>query len=83
MCHIFFIHFSAVEGHLGCFQVLAITNHAVMYIVEQMIFVLFCFLFSRQGFSVALKPDLELALVDQAGLELTEIRLPLPLECWD
>ncbi|KAH0517799.1 RING finger protein 17 [Microtus ochrogaster] len=30
------------------------------------------------GFSVALEPVLELALVDQAGLELTEIRLPLP-----
>ena len=33
--------------------------------------------FSRQGLSVALKPVLELALVDQAGLELTEIRLLL------
>ncbi|CAO2599084.1 hypothetical protein LEMLEM_LOCUS9700, partial [Lemmus lemmus] len=32
---------------------------------------------------VALEPVLELALVDQAGLELTEIRLPLPPECWD
>ena len=26
---------------------------------------------------------LELALVDKAGLELTEICLLLPLECWD
>ena len=43
--------------------------------------VLFCFGFSRQGFSVALEPVLELALVDQAGLKLTEIRLPLPPEC--
>ena len=43
----------------------------------------FIFYFSRQGFSVALEPVLELALVDQAGLELTEIRLPLPPECWD
>ncbi|ERE69834.1 zinc finger protein [Cricetulus griseus] len=25
-----------VEGHLGCFQVLAITNNAAMNIVEQM-----------------------------------------------
>jgi hypothetical protein len=33
--HIFFIH-SAVEWHLGCFQVLAIMNKAVMNIVEQM-----------------------------------------------
>ena len=30
---------------------------------------------SRQGFSVALVPVLELAPVDQAGLELTKIRL--------
>ena len=35
MCHIFFIH-SSVEGHLGCSQVLAITNNAAMNIVEQM-----------------------------------------------
>ncbi|KAH0513922.1 Glycerophosphocholine phosphodiesterase GPCPD1 [Microtus ochrogaster] len=40
------------------------------------------FFFSRQGFSVALEPVLELALVDQAGLELPEIRLPLPPKCW-
>ena len=39
--------------------------------------------FSRQGFFVALEPVLELALADQAGLELTEIRLPLPPEHWD
>ena len=37
----------------------------------------------KQGFSVALEPVLELALVDQAGLEHTEICLPLPPECWD
>ncbi len=43
-------------------------------------FFVFLFCFSRQGFSVALEPVLELALVDQAGLELTEIRLPLPPE---
>ena len=39
--------------------------------------------FSRQGFSVALVPVLVLALVYQAGLELTEIFLPLPPKCWD
>ena len=38
----------------------------------------FFFLFLRQSFSVVLKPVLELALVDQAGLELTEIHLSLP-----
>ena len=31
MCHIFFIH-SSVDGHLGCFHVLAIGNSAVMNI---------------------------------------------------
>ena len=39
--------------------------------------------FSRQGFSVAEEPVLELALVDQAGLKLKEIPLPLPPKCWD
>ena len=46
-------------------------------------FFFFCFGFLRQGFSVAFEPVLELVLVDQAGLELTEICLPLPLKCWD
>jgi hypothetical protein len=36
MCHIFFIHLS-VEGHLGCFQFLAIMNKA-MDMVEQVSF---------------------------------------------
>ena len=36
MFHTFFIY-SSIEGHLGCFQVLAITNNAAMNIVEQML----------------------------------------------
>ena len=31
ICHIFFIHLS-VDGHLGCFPVLAIVNNAAMSI---------------------------------------------------
>ncbi|CAO2623189.1 hypothetical protein LEMLEM_LOCUS17805 [Lemmus lemmus] len=33
MYHIFLIH-SSMEGHLGCFQVLAMTNKAARNIVE-------------------------------------------------
>ena len=35
MYNVFLIH-PSVEGHLGCFQVLTITNNAAMNIVEQM-----------------------------------------------
>ena len=54
-------------------------NHANVCIYREQFF----FGFSRQGFSVALEPLLELALVDQAGLELTEVHLPLSSEYWD
>ena len=35
MYHSLFNH-SSIDGHLGCFQVLAITNNAGMTIVEKM-----------------------------------------------
>ena len=41
------------------------------------------FVFSRQSLSLALGPVLKLALVDQVGLELIAICLPLPPKCWD
>ena len=47
---------------------------------------LFCFglvFQDRVSLYVALEPVLELALVDQVGLELTEIHLPLLPECWN
>ena len=41
------------------------------------------FWFFKTGFPcVTLEPVLELALVDQAALELTEIHLCLPPMCW-
>ena len=52
--------------------------------VEILFLFFFLFLFfETQGFSVALEPVVELDLVDQAGLKLTEIHPPLPPECWD
>ena len=37
MCHIFFIY-SSIDGHLGCFHVLAIVNSAAMNIVVHVSF---------------------------------------------
>ena len=45
-------------------------------------FVLFL-VFETQFLCVTALAILDLALVDQAGFEFTEIRLPLLPECWD
>ena len=44
-------------------------------------FILFCF--GAGVLCVTTLAVLELAPVDQAGLELTEVHLPLTPECWD
>ena len=44
---------------------------------------LFIYLFIVGFLCVTALAVLELALVDQAGLELTEIHLSLPPKCWD
>ena len=72
-----------------CIQKLAILPESWGLLAIPLLFVhpgsffFFLFGFLRQDFSVALESVLELALVDQAGLKLTETHLPLPPECWD
>ena len=65
---------------LACCHVM---EKSFVIVVVVVLFVCLVFGFSRQGFSVALELVLELALIDQAGLKLTEIHLSLPPECWD
>ena len=51
-------------------------QHVCFFLLKSNLFCFVLFVFPRQGFSVALEPALELALVAQAGLELTKIHLP-------
>ena len=55
------------------------TSFFLFFVVCFLFFGFFLFVFMTQGFSIALKPVLELAPVAQASLELTEICLSQPL----
>ena len=44
MYHIFFIH-SSIDGHVGCFHILAVTKNAVMNIGMQVSFRISVFIF--------------------------------------
>ena len=55
-------------------------SFSAFLVLDFILFIYFGFL--RQGFFVSLEPVLELVLVDQAGLELTDICLSLLPECW-
>ena len=64
-----------VEGERWC-------PHACYGITPQQYKQTNCFVIKNMV-SLALEPVLKLALVGQAGLELTESHLPLPPEFWD
>ena len=67
-----------------CYELLPSYVHSGIHIMEAFNLMFFVCLFFETGFvCVALEPVLELALVNQAALELTETRLSLPPECWD
>ena len=73
-----------MQGHS---LVLLSLTLSLLFVIGDQIFrflfvCLFCF-FETGFLCAALEPVLELALEDQAGLELTEIQLSLLLECWD
>ena len=55
----------------------------VVVVVGWVLDLFFFFGFSRKDLCVALESDMELDLVDQTGLEITEICLPLPPKYWD
>ena len=58
----------------------SVSNHSYYYLLYSFFFNFFPL---RQCSFLALEPALELALIDQAGLKLTELHLPLPPECWN
>ena len=55
------------------------TEHQRIYMKQKLKSMI---LFLRQSFSAVLESILELAFVDQVGLKLTDILLPLPPEYW-
>ena len=70
---------------LGMFPGFSLAHWAMYTLTCSLFFIIiiFIFIFLRPSFTVALEPVLELALVEQSGLELTKIYPPLPAECWD
>ena len=78
LLHLFMLWNICFNGAMIAFFLIFLLFFVCLFLYVLLLLLL---LFLRQGFSVALEPVLELALVDQAGLKLTEIRLPLSTEC--
>ena len=64
-------------------SMICIINHVKHFFLYLLYKKQFVFGFLRVGFTVALEVVLDLVHVDQAGLAITEMCLPLSLECWD
>ena len=85
----------ALETSTGPLQGKALSQKIASVMVDVIPTVLFCFVlfcfvlffacFKTDFLCVALDAEycLETCSVDKAGLRLTEICLPLPLECWN
>jgi hypothetical protein len=68
-----------------CFLSVYIQLEEDLYLLLFYLFIyLFIYLFTlKQSFFLCISVCLGTHSVDQPGLELTEIHLPLPPECWD
>ena len=79
------IMLSFYAGHYDkCFTYTNSWDHDTQRLDITLFYFFFRFCFFRTGFlCVTALAVLELALIDQTGLKLTEVRLPQPHECWD